>query len=156
MLRTMFAIAVAALIFTGGSATTQAAPILPLPSAATASFNNLTDVQSGRRCCGPNWGRPGSVAWAGLNWGPWVGLRGPVWGTGPGWGGGSGRNCWRDARGRLLCRWWLPLLNVETKPRDTAAVHPGEQCHRFGVLSGYDRCDYVDGVRWLGPPSRIT
>jgi hypothetical protein len=31
MLRTMFAIGIAGLIFAGGSATTQATPILPLP-----------------------------------------------------------------------------------------------------------------------------
>ena len=47
MLRTMFAIAITGLIFASGSGTTQAAPILPLPAAATASFENLTDVQRG-------------------------------------------------------------------------------------------------------------
>jgi hypothetical protein len=90
MLRTVFAIAVAGLIFAGGSGTTQAAPILPLPAAATASLDNLTDVQWGGRCWRDRWGRlrcPGG-------WSP--GWGGPGWG-GPGWGGpGWGRNCWRD------------------------------------------------------------
>jgi hypothetical protein len=36
MLRTAFAIGIAGLILTGGSGTTQAAPIFPLPAAATA------------------------------------------------------------------------------------------------------------------------
>ena len=89
MLRTVFAIAVAGLIFAGGSGTTQAAPILPLPAAATASLDNLTDVQWGRRCWRDHWGR----------------LRCPG-GWGPGWGGpGWGRNCWRDRWGRLICGW---------------------------------------------------
>jgi hypothetical protein len=94
MLRTVFAIAVAGLIFAGGSGTTQAAPILPLPAAATASLDNLTDVQWGRRCWRDRWGRlrcPGG--WGGPGWGP-------GWG-GPGWG----RNCWRDRWGRLICGW---------------------------------------------------
>ena len=47
MLRTVFAIGIAGLIFAGGSVTTQAAPILPLPAAATAGLDNLTDVQWG-------------------------------------------------------------------------------------------------------------
>ena len=47
MLRTVFAIGIAGLIFAGGSGTTQAAPILPLPVAATAGLDNLTDVQWG-------------------------------------------------------------------------------------------------------------
>jgi ABC-type uncharacterized transport system substrate-binding protein len=34
MLRTVFAIGIAGLIFAGGSGTTQAAPILPLPAGA--------------------------------------------------------------------------------------------------------------------------
>jgi hypothetical protein len=50
MLRTVFAIGIAGLILAGGSGTTQAAPILPLPAAATAGLDNLTDVQWGRRC----------------------------------------------------------------------------------------------------------
>ena len=47
MLRTVFAIGIAGLIFAGGSGTTQAAPILPFPAAATAGLDNLTDVQWG-------------------------------------------------------------------------------------------------------------
>ena len=50
MLRTVFAIGIAGLIFAGGSGTSQAAPILPLPAAATAGLDNLTDVQWGRHC----------------------------------------------------------------------------------------------------------
>ena len=50
MLRTVFAIGIAGLIFAGGSGTTQAAPILPLPATAAAGLDNLTDVQWGRRC----------------------------------------------------------------------------------------------------------
>jgi hypothetical protein len=113
MLRLLFAVAIGGLVFAGGSGTTQAAPISPLPAAATASFDNLTDVQWGRRCwrdrwgrlrCGPGWG-PG---WR-SGWGPgWGGGWGPgwgAWGAAPGWGGGWGRNCWRDPWGRLRCRW---------------------------------------------------
>src|SRR5215471_1750979 len=99
MLRTLFAIGIAGLIFAGGSATIQAAPISPLPAAATASFDNLTDVQWGRRCWRDRWGRVvcrGGGGWGGApGWG--IGW-GPGWGAwGPGWGGGWGRNCWRDA-----------------------------------------------------------
>src|SRR5215472_10622621 len=75
MLRTMFAIGIAGLIFAGGFVTTQAAPILPMPTAATVAIDNMTDVQWGRRCWRDRWGR----------------LRcGPGWGPGwrPGWGGG--------------------------------------------------------------------
>jgi hypothetical protein len=54
MLRTVFAIGIAGLIFAGESGTTQAAPILPLPAAATADLNNLTDVQW-RRCWRDRW-----------------------------------------------------------------------------------------------------
>ena len=57
MLRTVFAIGIAGLIFAGGSGTTQAAPILPLPAAATAGLDNLTDVQWGRHCWRDRWGR---------------------------------------------------------------------------------------------------
>ena len=88
MLRTVFAIAVAGLIFVAVSGTTQAAPILPLSAAATAGLDNLTDVQWGRNCWRDRWGR--------------VHCRG---GWGPGWGGpGWGGNCWRDRWGRLICR----------------------------------------------------
>jgi hypothetical protein len=93
MLRTLFAIGIAGLIFAGGSATTQAAPILPLPAAATAGLDNVTDVQWGRRCWRDRWGRLHCR-------GGW----GPGWGA-PGWGGGWGRDCWRDRWGRLHCRW---------------------------------------------------
>ena len=93
MLRILFAVGIAGLVFAGGSGTTQAAPILPLPAAATAGIDNMTDVQWGRRCWRDRWGR--LVCDGG--WG------GPGWG--PGWGGGWGRNCWRDRWGRLHCRW---------------------------------------------------
>src|SRR5262245_13437422 len=104
MLRILFAIGIAGLVFAGGSGTTQAAPILPLPAAATADINNMTDVQWRRRCWRDRWGRvrcrgggwgPG---WGGPGWGPGWG----AWGAGPGWGG---RNCWRDRWGNLQCRW---------------------------------------------------
>ena len=81
MLRTILAIGIAGLIFAGGSGTTQAAPILPLPAAATADLDNLTDAQWGRRCWRDGWGR--------------VHCR----------GGGWGRNCWRDRWGNRHCRW---------------------------------------------------
>jgi hypothetical protein len=82
MLRTVFAIGIAGLIFAGGSGTSQAAPILPLPAAATAGLDNLTDVQWGRHCWRDGWGRMhcrGSGHW--------------------------GRNCWRDRWGHRHCRW---------------------------------------------------
>ena len=98
MSRIMFAVAFAGLIFTAAPGTTQAAPILPLPAAATAGLDNLTDVQWGRRCWRDRWGRLRCRG----GWGP-----GPGWGAwgGPGWGGGWGRNCWRDRWGRLRCGW---------------------------------------------------
>src|SRR5262245_66342592 len=90
MLRTVLAIGIAGLIFAGGSGTTQAAPILPLPAAASAGLDNLTDVQWGRRCWRDRWGRVRcSGGWDG-GWG------GPGWG--PGWSGGWGRNRIGDAR----------------------------------------------------------
>ena len=103
MLRIIFAIGVAGLVFAGGSRTTQAAPILPLPAAANASLDNLTDVQWGRRCWRDRWGRVrcrggGGPGWGGPGWGPGWG----AWGAGSGWGG---RNCWRDRWGQVRCRW---------------------------------------------------
>src|SRR6516164_10163777 len=96
MLRVLFAAGIAGLVFAGGSGTTQAAPILPLPAAATAGIDNMTDVQWGwgRRCWHDRWGRlrcgwGGGPGWGGA-WGP--GWRG-AWASGPGWGGGWGRNC---------------------------------------------------------------
>ena len=70
----------------GGSATTQATPILPLPAAATAAIDNMTDVQWGRHCWRDRWGR--------------LHCRG-------GWHGGwhGGRHCWRDRWGHRHCRW---------------------------------------------------
>src|SRR6476660_3014249 len=56
MLRTTFAIAVAGLIFVATSATTQAAPVAPLPTGIMADFNLLTDA-SWRRCWRDRWGR---------------------------------------------------------------------------------------------------
>src|SRR5262245_56833949 len=100
MLRILFAVGIAALVFAGGSGTTQAAPILPLPAAATAGIDNMTDVQWGRRCWRDRWGR---VRCAGGGPG-WVPGWGSSWAMGPGWGGGWGRNCWRDRWGRLRCR----------------------------------------------------
>ena len=99
MLRIVFAIGVAGLVFAGGSRTTQAAPILPLPVAATPGVDNLTDVQWGRRCWRDRWGRVrcrggGGPGWGGPGWG--------AWGAGPGWGG---RNCWRDRWGQVRCGW---------------------------------------------------
>ena len=80
MLRAVFAIGIAGMIFAGGSGTVRAAPILPLPG-AMADFNNLTDVQWGRGCWRDSWGR--------------VHCR----------GGGWGRHCWRDRWGHRRCRW---------------------------------------------------
>jgi hypothetical protein len=77
MLRTVFAIGIAGLIFAGGSGPTHAAPILPLPAAASG-FDNLTDVQWGRRCWRDRWGR--------------VHCR-------------SARHCWRDRWGNRRGRW---------------------------------------------------
>jgi hypothetical protein len=102
MSRTMFAIAFAGLIFTAASGTAHAAPILPLSATATASLDNLTDVQ--RRCWRDRWGRlhcrrAPAPGWGAPGWGPGWGA--PGWGA-PGWGG---RNCWRDRWGQLQCRW---------------------------------------------------
>src|SRR5215510_107661 len=104
MLRILFAVGIAGLVFAGGSGTTQAAPILPLPAVTTAGIDNMTDVQWGRRCRRDRWGRlrcagggpgwAGGPGWGGAVWSPW----------GPGWGGGWGGNCWRDRWGRLICR----------------------------------------------------
>jgi hypothetical protein len=44
MLRTVFAIAVAGLIFAAVSGTAQAAPMAPLPAGITAGLTDLTDV----------------------------------------------------------------------------------------------------------------
>jgi len=101
MLRILFAVGIAGLVFAGGSGTTQAVPILPLPTVATAGIDNMTDVQWGRRCWRDRWGRLRCSG--GRGWGPGWG----AWGAGPGWGGGPGwgRNCWHDRWGRLHCRW---------------------------------------------------
>jgi hypothetical protein len=77
------AVAVAGLIFGSGSGTAQAAPILPLPAAAAAGLDTLTDVQWGRNCWRDRWGR--------------LHCRG-------GWHGGH-RNCWWDRWGHRHCRW---------------------------------------------------
>ena len=84
MSRLIFAIAVAALIFTTTSGTATAAPIAPLPAAATAGLDNLTDVQWGRNCWRDRWGR--------------LHCRG-------GWHGGWRHNCWWDRWGNRRCRW---------------------------------------------------
>jgi hypothetical protein len=44
MLRTMFAMTVAGLLFAAVSGTSQAAPIAPLPAAAASEQGNLTQV----------------------------------------------------------------------------------------------------------------
>src|SRR5215472_16190292 len=59
MLRTMFAIGIAGLIFAGGSVTTQAAPILPMPTAATAAIDNMTRPQPPPQL-GPQAPQPGA------------------------------------------------------------------------------------------------
>jgi hypothetical protein len=84
MLRLLFAVGIAGLVFAGGSGITQAAPILPLPAAGTAGIDNVTDVQWGRHCWRDHWGR--------------LHCRG-------GWHGGWGRHCWRDRWGHRHCRW---------------------------------------------------
>ena len=66
MLRILFAVGIAGLVFAGGSGTIQAAPILPLSAAATAAIDNMTDVQWGRRCWRDRWGR----LRCGRGWGP--------------------------------------------------------------------------------------
>ena len=112
MLRTMFAIAFAGLIFTAVSGPVHAAPIVPLSTAATAGIDNMTDVQWGRRCWRDRWGRLRCRGGWGPGWGAWGWGGGPGWGPGwgggwamgPRWAGGWGRNCWRDRWGRLYCR----------------------------------------------------
>jgi len=56
MLRTVFAITFAGLIFVAVSGTAQAAPVVPLPAGVTADLSYLTDVQW-RRCWRDSWGR---------------------------------------------------------------------------------------------------
>src|SRR5215468_5506266 len=68
MLRILFAVGIAGLVFAGGSGTTQAAPILPLPAVATAGIDNMTDAQWGRRCWRDRWGRLRCSG--GRGWGP--------------------------------------------------------------------------------------
>jgi hypothetical protein len=55
MSRSVFALAVAGLVFALASGTAHATPISPLPEAITADFNVLTDVQW-RRCWRDRWG----------------------------------------------------------------------------------------------------
>src|SRR5262245_53550229 len=102
MSRMMFAIAFAGLIFTAAAGTAHAAPISPLPAAAVADTDNVTDVQW-RRCWRDRWGR--LRCRGGGGWGPGYGAWGAGPGWGPGWGWGGGRNCWRDRWGQLRCRW---------------------------------------------------
>ena len=102
MLRIVFAVGISGLVFAGGAGTAQAAPILPLPAAATAGTDNMTDVQWARRCWRDRWGRLRCASGWGPGWGAWGAA--PGWG-GPGWGGGWGRNCWRDRWGRVRCTW---------------------------------------------------
>ena len=61
MLRTVFAIAVAGLIFAAVSGPAQAAPIAPLPPGYTVDLGLLSDVQW-RRCWRDRWGACIAVA----------------------------------------------------------------------------------------------
>lgn len=56
MLRSVFALAVAGLVFAAISGTAHATPIAPLSPGVTADLNILTDVQW-RRCWRDRWGR---------------------------------------------------------------------------------------------------
>ena len=56
MLRTVFAIAVAGLIFTAVSGTAQAAQLRRCPRVTRSTFEILSDVQW-RRCWRDRWGR---------------------------------------------------------------------------------------------------
>jgi hypothetical protein len=51
MIRTLFAVAVAGLIFAAASVTSQAAPIAPIGPAATAAQGNVTHVWYHHRHC---------------------------------------------------------------------------------------------------------
>jgi hypothetical protein len=57
MTRTIFAMAVAALIFGAIPKTSQAAPIAPLTGVTVDHSSNLTQVWWGRRCWRGRWGR---------------------------------------------------------------------------------------------------
>jgi hypothetical protein len=106
MLRTIFAIACAGLIFAATSGSAGAAPIAPLPAATTASFDNLTEVHWGRRCWRDRWGQ--LVCTRGGRGVGWDGCWHDAWGRpvcnhgGPGFDLGWG--CWTDAWGRVICR----------------------------------------------------
>jgi hypothetical protein len=54
MTRTVFALAIAAIVFAVVSQTTQAAPIAPLPGASAASTGHVEQV---RYCWRGRWGR---------------------------------------------------------------------------------------------------
>jgi hypothetical protein len=56
MLRSVFALAVAGLVFAAISGAAHATPIAPLPAGVTADFNVFTDIQW-RRCWRDRWGR---------------------------------------------------------------------------------------------------
>ena len=92
MIRTVFAMAVAAFLLAVASGTSQAAPIAPLGAAVTTDHAGVTQVYwRGRYWGRPFWGRP---YWGRPYWGR------PFWGH-PYWG----RRCWRGPYGGLHCRW---------------------------------------------------
>ncbi len=62
MKRTIFAVAVAVLIFGAIPMTSQAAPIAPL-SGVTIDHGNLTQVSWGQRCWRNRWGRLHCQRW---------------------------------------------------------------------------------------------
>jgi hypothetical protein len=59
MIRTVFAMAVATLVFAAVSGTSQAAPIAPLPTGVTANTGQVTHVwyRHRRHCWVGRWGR---------------------------------------------------------------------------------------------------
>ena len=59
MIRTVFAMAVAALVFVAVSGTSQAAPIAPLSTGISSDHGNLTQVRywHHRHCWRGRWGR---------------------------------------------------------------------------------------------------
>ena len=57
MTRTIFAMAVAALVFWAIPGTSEAAPIAPLAGVTGDDHSNLTQVWWGRRCWRGRWGR---------------------------------------------------------------------------------------------------
>ncbi len=56
MLRSVFAMTIAGVVFAFVTGIAQATPVMPLPAGITASFNDLTDV-AWRRCWRDRWGQ---------------------------------------------------------------------------------------------------